>query len=135
MNANDSANWYQELAKPTWSPPSWLFGPVWSVLYLIIACSFGAVFYGVYKKTLPGMVALPLVLNLIFNFSFTPLQFGLRNNVFAAIDITLVLATLIWALVAVWPHMRWVTYANLPYLAWVIFATILQLTITSMNPH
>jgi len=79
------------------------------------------------------MVALPFVLNLIFNFSFTYLQFGLKNNYLAAVDIVLVLATLIWAIVAIYPHTRWVAYAQVPYLLWVAFATALQLTITYLN--
>lgn len=126
-------NWYQQLAKPSWSPPSWLFGPVWTVLYIIIAVSFGAVFYRAYSGKLSWMIVLPFVLNLIFNFAFTPLQFGLKNNYLAAVDILLVLATLIWAMVVIWPQIRWVVYANIPYLLWVCFATVLQLTITYLN--
>jgi len=121
------------LIKPSWAPPSWLFGPVWAALYAIIAVSFGTVFYKTFTGKLPWIIALPFALNLIFNFAFTPLQFGLKNNLLATIDITLVLTTLIWALVAIWPHFRWIVYANIPYLLWVSFATILQLTITCLN--
>ncbi len=126
-------NWYSTLIKPSWAPPSWLFGPVWSVLYVIIAVSFGSVFYKTFTGKLPWIIALPFVLNLIFNFAFTYLQFGLKNNLFASIDIVLVLATLIWALAAIYPHFRWIAYINIPYLAWVSFATVLQLTITWIN--
>ncbi len=128
--------WYSQLIKPTWAPPSWLFGPVWTVLYLIIAVTFGTVFYRALKGKLPWMVALPFALNLIFNVAFTPLQFGLQSNLLAAVDVVLVVATLVWALVAVWnaaPDLRWVVYANIPYLLWGTFATVLQLTITFLN--
>lgn len=125
---------YQELIKPTWSPPAWVFGPVWTILYAIMAVSFGKVFYRVFfTKDLSWMVALPFALNLIFNFSFTWIQFGLKNNYLASVDILLVLATLIWALVSVYPHMKWVALVNIPYLLWVSFATVLQLTITFLN--
>jgi tryptophan-rich sensory protein len=126
-------NWYSQLIKPSWAPPSWLFGPVWTALYAIIAVSFGTVFYKTFTKQIPWLVGLPFALNLIFNFIFTPIQFGLKNNLLASLDILLVLATLIWSLIAIWPHLKWVTYANLPYLLWVIFATSLQLTITYLN--
>ena len=126
-------NWYQTLIRPSWAPPSWLFGPVWTVLYALIAISFGTVFYRAYTGKISWIVALPFILNLIFNALFTPLQFGLNNNLLAAIDILLVLATLIWALVAIWPHYRWIVYINIPYLLWVSFATVLQLTITYLN--
>lgn len=128
--------WYQSLTKPFWSPPAWLFGPVWTVLYIIIAISFSAVFYKAFTKQISWLVALPFALNLIFNFAFTPIQFGLKNNLLASLDILLVLVTLVWALYAVWqasPNLRWVVYVNIPYLLWVTFATCLQLTITYLN--
>lgn len=128
--------WYQQLIKPSWAPPSWLFGPVWSVLYAIIAVTFGTVFYKAFTGKLAWIVALPFILNLVFNFAFTPLQFGLKSNLLAAIDIVLVLGTLIWALVALWhalPDSRWIVYANIPHLLWVTFATVLQFTITFLN--
>jgi hypothetical protein len=84
---------YAELIKPFWSPPSWLFGPVWTVLYAIIAVSFGTVFYKAVSGKLAWMVALPFALNLLFNFAFIPLQFGLKINLLAAIDILLVVGT------------------------------------------
>jgi translocator protein len=132
---NNTYNWYSQLIKPAWAPPSWIFGPVWTVLYAIIAFTFGKVFYMLWKKQVGFATALPFALNLIFNFAFTPIQFGLQNNLLAAVDILLVLSTLIWAMVVIWPHRRWIVYANIPYLLWVLFATILQLTITYLNSH
>ncbi|MEK7172603.1 MAG: TspO/MBR family protein [Patescibacteria group bacterium] len=126
-------NWYQQLIKPSWAPPAYLFGPVWTALYVLIAVSFGAVFYKAITKKLPAKVALPFVLNLIFNFAFTPIQFGLQNNLLAAIDILLVLGTLIWAIIVIYRRIRWVAYLQIPYLLWVFFATVLQLTVTFLN--
>jgi tryptophan-rich sensory protein len=129
-------NWYAQLTKPSWAPPSWLFGPVWTVLYAIIAVTYGTVFYRAFSGKLSWMIALPFILNLIFNLIFSPIQFGLKNNLLAAMDILLVVATLVWALVALWqaaPELRWIVYANLPYLAWGVFATCVQLTITYLN--
>lgn len=130
---NNQYEWYTALVKPAWAPPEWLFGPAWSVLYIIIALTFGFVFYQVFKGALPKKVAIPFILNLVFNLLFTPIQFGLQNNTLAAVDILLVLATLVWAMKSVWAHYRWIAYANIPYLLWVSFATILQLTITVLN--
>lgn len=129
-------SWYSQLIKPSWSPPSWLFGPVWTVLYVIIAVTFGTVFYKAFTGKIAWVVALPFVLNLVFNFAFTSIQFGLKNNLLAAIDILLVLGTLIWALCVLWnmaDDLHWAVYANIPYLLWVSFATALQLTITFLN--
>ena len=129
----ESYSWYQALIKPSFAPPAWLFGPVWSALYLVIAVSFGSVFYKVYTKEIPFIVALPFILNLVFNVAFTSLQFGLRNNYLASVDILLILVTLLWALISIYPYMRVVTYANVPYLLWVSCATVLQFTITYLN--
>lgn len=124
---------YQILQKPSWAPPGWLFGPVWTVLYILIAISFGVVFIKVFQKKLKPKVALPFALNLIFNFAFTPIQFGLKNNLLAAFDILLVLATLVWAIALIRKHVKWIAYIQIPYLLWVTFATFLQLTITYIN--
>lgn len=126
-------NWYSQLIKPTWSPPSWLFGPVWTFLYVLIIISFGKVFIMAWQKQVPFVVVLPFILNIIFNLAFTPLQFGLKNNLLASLDILLVLITLIWAIVSIYPYLRWAAYIQFPYLFWVFFATILQLTITYLN--
>ena len=126
-------NWYSQLLKPSWAPPSYLFGPVWTILYILIAISFGTVFINAANGKIPWIVALPFILNLVFNFAFTYFQFGLENNLLAAIDILLILITLIWAIVAIYPHIQWVAYIQIPYLLWVSFATVLQLTITYLN--
>jgi len=133
LQSMETYSWYQTLIRPEWAPPAWLFGPVWSVLYALIAISFGYVAYMYFKGTIPFIVFLPFILNLAFNFAFTPLQFGLQNNILAAIDIILVLGTLVWALYAIHQYAPWVTFINAPYLLWVSFATILQLTITYLN--
>lgn len=128
-----SQYWYAHLKKPSWAPPAWLFGPVWTVLYVLIAISFGSVFYKIYSGLIPMSVAWPLALNLIFNFSFTPIQFGLKNNYLAAIDILLVLATLVWGVVVINHSIQWAAWLLVPYLLWVSFATVLQLTMTYLN--
>lgn len=130
---NNSENWYRQIIKPSWSPPAWLFGPVWTFLYVLIVISFGKVFLMAWQKNIPVAVALPFLLNLIFNLAFSPIQFGLKNNYLATLDILLVLATLIWAMLAIFPHARWIAYIQIPYLLWVIFATVLQLTVTYLN--
>ncbi len=126
-------NWYSTLIKPFFAPPSWVFGPVWTILYILIAISFGYVFYLYFNNKISFIILLPFILNLIFNFSFTYLQFGLQNNYLAAIDILFILGTLIWSIVSIFPFVSWITYINIPYLLWTSFATILQLTVTWLN--
>jgi tryptophan-rich sensory protein len=125
--------WYSQLIKPVWAPPAWVFGPVWTVLYIGIFLSFGAVFWMAFTGKIPKKIIVPFLLNLVTNAAFTPLQFGLRSNLLASVDILLVLGTLIWAMKTIYPHAHWITWAQLPYMAWVSFATCLQLTITYLN--
>lgn len=125
--------WYQTLLRPDWAPPAWLFGPVWTVLYVLIAISYSYVFYCAWRGIISWWVALPFGLNLLFNVAFTPIQFGLQINWLALLDVLFVVATLVWAMVAVWPHARWVVWVNVPYLLWSSFATVLQATITYLN--
>lgn len=125
--------WYAQLEKPTWAPPSNVFAPVWSVLYIIIAISFGIVIAKFFQKEIPFIVLLPFLLNILFNALFMPLQFGIMSNELALVDIVLVLGTLVWAMVVIYPFASWVTYAQIPYLLWVSFATALQIAVTVLN--
>lgn len=129
----EAYSWYQQLIKPSWAPPSSVFGPVWTLLYIGIIISFGTVFLLAVQKKISWMIAVPFALNLIANVAFTPLQFGLRSNILASVDIVIIFATLIWAMIAIYPHSHAVTYAQIPYLLWVSFAMVLQFTITYLN--
>ena len=125
--------WYEKLIKPSWAPPAWLFGPVWTVLYIGIVITFGTAAYMFVKSQISWLVLLPFMLNIVFNIAFTPLQFKLRNNHLALLDIFLVLLTLVWALLAIFPFAPWISWVNIPYLLWVTFATVLQSSIIWLN--
>ncbi len=133
MNPERTPAQYKAYRKPSWAPPSWVFGPVWSVLYLLIAISFGYVAYLFIGGNISFWIVLPFLLNLIFNAAYTLLQFRYNKYVLASLDEVLVAVTLLWAQVAIFPTAAWVSYLNIPYLAWVCFASVLQITITVMN--
>lgn len=131
---NEVSTQYINYIKPWFAPPGWLFGPVWSVLYVLIAISFGYVFWKVFQGHIPKLVALPFAINLIANGLFTPVQFGLNNLPLAAIVIVVVLVTIPWLMWSIWPYAPWVALLQIPYLVWVTFATVLQITLLVMNP-
>ena len=125
--------WYETLAKPSWAPAAPTFGVVWSVLYPIIIVAFGYVIWRVLTGEMPRLVLVPVALNIVSNLAFTPVQFGLRNLELASAVIVIVLATIVWSMVALWPHAPVVSVALVPYLVWVAIATVLQISITLMN--
>ena len=126
-------DWYETLDKPGWTPPPVWIGTIWQILYPIIFATFGFVFIQAFRGKLPKEAAFPFVLNLVANGLFTPIQFGLRNLPLAAADILVVWGTLVWLMLAIWPHYRSIALAQVPYLIWVSIATYLQLYITWHN--
>ena len=125
--------WYDSLAKPTWTPGPATIGLIWTILYPIILVSFGFVFVQAYRRKVPRVVAVPFAVNLAANILFMPIFSGLRNVPLAAADILIVWATIIWCMLAAWPHNKLVAVAQGPYFVWVSLATVLQLSITAMN--
>ena len=126
-------NWYEELLKPSWAPPAPVFGIVWSILYPIIIVAYGYVIVRVARGDYPASVLVPVLINVAANVAFTPIQFGLRDLMLAQVDIVVVLATIVWSMIAIWPHSRWAALALTPYLVWVGIATALQSSITWLN--
>jgi len=125
--------WYDNLAKPSWTPAPSTIGLIWSLLYPIIIVSFGFVFVQAYRRKMERKIALPFAINLVANLLFMPFFSGLRSVPLAAVDIVIVWATIIWMTVAIWKHHKWVAVVQVPYFVWVSIATVLQLSITWMN--
>lgn len=125
--------WYDSLAKPSWTPSPSTISLIWTILYPIILASFGFVFVQAFRGKLPWRVALPFAKNLVANLLFMPIFAGLRNVPLAAADIVIVWVTILWCMIAVWPVYKWVAVAQVPYFVWVSIATVIQLSITAMN--
>lgn len=126
--------WYDALAKPVWTPSAQFIGTVWTILYPLIAVAFIAAISKAVRGEVPKAVYLAVAINTVANIAFTPIQFGLRNLPLAAVDIIVVLATIVWLMVLLWqPGAKWIVLLLVPYLVWVSVATVLQTSITWMN--
>jgi tryptophan-rich sensory protein len=123
--------WYAQLAKPSWTPPSWLFGPVWTVLYVAIAVA-GWLVWRADKRA-----ALPLALwvaQIVLNASWSWLFFGLHRPGTALVEILVLLALIAAFAIAAWPVSRTASILFVPYALWVSFATALNFAIWRLNP-
>jgi tryptophan-rich sensory protein len=125
--------WYEALAKPSWTPDPAFIGLMWQIIYPIIFVTFGFVFLQAARRKIPLLVALPFAINLASNLAFTPIQFGLRNLTLASVDILIMWVSIAWMVAAVWKHYRWVAIAQAPYFLWVSTASVLQISIDLMN--
>jgi benzodiazapine receptor len=133
MSKSSTTDWYHTLQKPSWAPADNVFGIVWGILYPIIIGVNIFVLIQVIQHKLDWRIGLIFWLNLGFNLVFTPIQFGLRNNYLALLDVMLILITIVLGMILIWPHYRWVSVAFVPYFIWVSIATVLQFSITRLN--
>ena len=127
--ASSVRSWYPALAKPSWTPPSWLFGPVWTLLYTLIAIAGWRVWRRFGWGEALAAFGIQLALNAAWSFCF----FGARSPLAGLVDIALLWA----AIVVTFDRFRRVdrkaAWLLAPYLGWVTFAAALNLEIWRLN--
>jgi benzodiazapine receptor len=127
-----TGGWYASLAKPAWNPPGWLFGPVWTLLYTMMAVAAWLVWQeGGWKarKRELGLYLFQWVLNALW----TPLFFGLQRPGLAFAEILVLDLALLATLISFWRVRRAAGLLLVPYVAWVAFASVLNFVIWRMN--
>lgn len=125
--------WYAQLIKPSFSPPNWIFGPVWTTLYFLMGLSAYIIWRnGVKNKKIK--IALRLfLLQLLFNFLWSFIFFGLHQPFLALIDIIALFIALILTMVTFSKISKFAMYLLLPYALWVAFATLLNASLVILN--
>lgn len=126
--------WYKTLNKPSWNPPNWVFGPVWTVLYVLMAVAAWLVWSKVgFDQTSPWLLlyGVQLALNVAWSFLF----FGARRPDWALTEIVFLWLSILATLLAFWKISLMAGLLLVPYLAWVTFAGVLNATIVRLNPH
>lgn len=117
--------WYEQLNRPALTPPGWVFGPVWTVLYAMIAISI-LLYYRSPGKQYVVVTTVVLVVHLISNFIWTWLFFRLQSPLLALVDIVVLDCTLLALIALFWQTNRIAAGLLVPYLLWVLFATYLN---------
>ena len=126
------ATWYATLAKPTWNPPNWIFGPVWSALYFCMAVAAWLVWRqgGLWQARVPlALFGVQLTLNVLWSCIF----FGFERPGLAFAEVLLLWAAIAATMVGFWQRSRIAGILFVPYLAWVSFASVLNFTIWRLN--
>ncbi len=123
-------SWYENLTKPSFNPPNEIFGPVWTLLYILMGISLYLILTTKKsKKTALYFFAIQLILNALWSIFF----FGLKNPVLAFINIIILWAAILLTTIHFYKISKKASYLLIPYLAWVTFATVLNLNILLLN--
>lgn len=129
FTSNSVSTWYSNLNKPSFNPPNWIFGPVWTILYILMGISL----YFVWVKPTSKIAITFFIIQLALNFLWSILFFSLKNPLLAFIDILLLLIMIILTMIQFYPISRTSALLFIPYLLWVSFATILNFSIYYLN--
>ena len=127
----DAGSFYAQLSKPSWAPPAWVFGPVWSALYALM----GVAAWLVWRSPGPKRAALSLFgAQLVANALWSWLFFAWHRGALAAVEVLVLLALIAATLAAFWGSSRLAALLLVPYLLWVSFASALTWAIWRSNP-
>ncbi|UEG49556.1 tryptophan-rich sensory protein [Ferruginibacter lapsinanis] len=124
-------NWYQYIVKPDWNPPNWLFGPVWTILYLLMGVSLALVWHK--ALVLPKKALILFIIQFILNLLWSYIFFNKQQIGYAFVEIACMLLFIVLTTISFYRINKTAAYLMLPYLFWVCFATVLNGTIWYLN--
>ena len=129
----NSLDWYQSLQKPVFNPPSWVFGPVWTAIYLLMGISF----FLIWQKGLTGAAGKTalacFILQLVFNAFWTPIFFGAKQPLIAFADIVILWLAIAATIGSFYRVSKPAAVLLVPYIVWVSFAAVLNAAICMLN--
>ncbi len=132
-SATDIGPWYQALAKPSWQPPDWLFGPAWTLIYALIAVAGVNAWRAARTRAARQRVLLLFAVNALLNVLWSELFFNLHRPDWAVLETTVFWLSIVVLIAAVWPLSHRAGWLLAPYLAWVTFASVLNLAVVRLN--
>jgi benzodiazapine receptor len=125
--------WYSHLEKPLFNPPNWVFGPVWTILYILMGISLYLVWIAVGKKKAKKQAYLAFAAQLLLNMLWSVVFFGLHNLWGGAVVIVLLFVSLTINAILFRAFSRTAFWLLVPYAAWVCFATYLNVSVAVLN--
>lgn len=134
LSGSGMTSWYQELEKPFFNPPGWVFGPAWTLLYTLMGIAAGLVLTNQSsEKRIVKLGILAYAFQLLLNFIWSPIFFYFQSPLFALFVILMLIFAIILTMYYFFQISKVSYYLLYPYLLWVIFASILNLSIVLMN--
>ncbi len=127
------ATWYAGLEKPAFTPPNWLFGPAWTVLYILMGFSFWRILSLGSDEPGQRLAVTLFLVQLALNALWSVVFFGLHSPLYGLIVISAMIMAIVATIFTFWPLDRVAAIVMIPYLAWVAFATALNLSIFMLN--
>lgn len=125
--------WYNTLNKPFFTPPSWLFGPAWTILYILMGVAAYLIWKKGFKKKQIKEALKIFVIQLVLNFSWSPIFFGAKQIFLALLVIVIMWIFILKTIKAFAKIDKTASYLLYPYLAWVSFATLLNFSVWLLN--
>lgn len=132
LTASSIASWYSQIIKPSFTPPSFVFGPIWTVLYLLMGISSYLIWQKRNKHTISTSKVL-YISQLILNFAWSILFFGFHNPFIAFVDIVLLWGLIVSMIYAFYKVDKKAAFLQFPYALWVSYASVLNLYIVILN--
>jgi len=129
FTTNSVSTWYVTLIKPPFNPPSWVFGPVWGILYLLMGISLYLVWIKKFDKKAFTFFGIQLFLNALWSILF----FGLKNPLFSFIEIIILWIAILMTIIYFYRINKNSAYLLIPYILWVTFASVLNFSIFILN--
>lgn len=133
FTANEIPTWYATLNKPGFNPPNWIFGPVWTTLYILMAISFWLIWKSNIESSIKNRAMTFFVIQLVLNFFWSILFFSLHQLGFAFVEIILMWLFILFSIISFYPISKTASYLLIPYLLWVSFASVLNFSIWKLN--
>ncbi len=131
FTASNIATWYVTLNKPFFNPPNYLFGPVWTVLYLMMGISLGMIINAKHSNKNKSLITFSI--QLVLNFFWSVIFFSLQSPGWAAIEIIAMWLSIIYMIRNFYKINKWAGWLQIPYLLWVTFASVLNISIYVLN--
>jgi tryptophan-rich sensory protein len=126
-------NWYASLNKPSFNPPGWIFGPVWTILYTMMGLAAWLVWQKWGESSVAKAAVILFFVHLVFNTLWSILFFGLQNPMLAFIEILFLWGMILALIILFYQVDKRAAYLMIPYILWVSFAAVLNFSIWRLN--